>query len=344
MPQNDTAVLFAGQGKLGLTGFACSEEVRPYLADIFSEIDEATLQRTGTVVSDLIRSVSGGTFDPSSMVGSKALSLTIYGASVATYRFLVDEVGEPSVLLGHGLGELAALVCAGSISVADGAGIICERADILQQLDETTGGMAVLETGGPSARRLIGRLGSEYICVAGENSPVETVISGRKRELDAMAQLAAKEKVRYRRLRSPYALHCWALMHDASHALATAISSVPARTPQVPVFSSWLDRYYRANDSITLQFASYLARPFRFADAIWQLCHSGVTTYVECGALSGISRHVTSTISRKTAPVMVQAHLMTSSLPELEPVQRSLTLVHGGGSFGRIGFAAGIAH
>ena len=344
MSQNDTAVLFAGQGKLGLTGFACSEEVRPYLADIFSQIDEVATSRSGTVVSDLIQSVSGGIFDPSSTVGSKTLSLTIFGASIATYRFLVDEVGEPTVLLGHGLGELAALVCAGSISVADGAHIICERADILQQLDETTGGMAVLETGGSPARRLIGRLGSEYVCVAGENSPVETVISGRKRELEAVAQLAAKDKIRYRRLRSPYALHCWALMHDASHTLATAISSIPARTPQVPVYSSWLDRYYRGNDPIALQFASYLARPFRFADAIWQLCHSGIQTYVECGALSGISRHVTSTISRNTAPVMVQADLMTSSLPELEPVQRSLTLVHGSSSFGRVGFAAGIAH
>src|SRR4051794_19103531 len=102
MSQNDTAVLFAGQGKLGLTGFACSEEVRPYLADIFSQIDEVAVPRSGTVVSDLIQS---GIFDPSSTVGSKTLSLTIFGASIATYRFLVDEVGEPTVLLGHGLGE-----------------------------------------------------------------------------------------------------------------------------------------------------------------------------------------------------------------------------------------------
>ena len=334
MSRTDTAVMFAGQGKLSPAGFACSAEVKPYLDKVYSQIDEVSLGRMGIAVSDVVGTAnSGGEFDSSSL-NSGTLELAIFGASVAAYRFLLDNAGTPSVLLGHGFGELTALVCAGSLSVAHGAQIVCERSNLLKTMDRNTGYMGVLHTDNFHARKIISRLHSDYICVAAENSPVETVISGRKSEMNEAARLAEKHGFRFSKLVSPYALHCRALMQDASHALASAIGNIPSRPAQVPVFSSWLGRYYRNDDGVAALLASYLARPFRFADAVWQLCRSGVETYVECGVLRGVSRHVENTISRRTAPVIIQADLMTQSLSELEEcIPIDVGAVHAG-SFG----------
>ena len=318
MSRTDTAVVFAGQGKLSPAGFACSAEVRPYLDEVYSQIDEVSLERIGIAVSDVVASASsGGAFDSSSL-NSGTLELAIFGASVAAYRFLLDDAGAPAVLLGHGFSELTALVCAGSLSVTHGAQIVCERSSLLKAMDRSIGYMGVLHADSFHARKIISRLHSDYICAAAENSPVETVISGRKGEMNEAVRLAEKHGFRFSRLVSPYALHCRALMQDASHALASAVGNIPSRTPQVPVFSSWLGRYYRHDDAVPSLLASYLARPFRFADAVWQLCRNGVETYVECGVLRGVSRHVENTISRRTAPVIIHADLMTQSLSELE--------------------------
>ncbi|GAA3688762.1 hypothetical protein GCM10022267_89410 [Lentzea roselyniae] len=55
------------------------------------------------------------------------LQFELYGAAVAMWEVLRAEGVEPLVLLGHGIGEIAALRCGGAFSTAGGARVVAAR-------------------------------------------------------------------------------------------------------------------------------------------------------------------------------------------------------------------------
>ncbi len=56
-----------------------------------------------------------------------ALDSMIYKASIAAYRRLQDAGLQPHALVGHGFGEIAAVVAAGAFAVSEGAEIVSAR-------------------------------------------------------------------------------------------------------------------------------------------------------------------------------------------------------------------------
>ena len=100
MNQSESAVVFPGQGALRVSSFTAGQMGAPF---------RHVLEEMGPV--DVSRRTPDG------------VALLVFAASVAHYRVLHTRGLRASVIIGHGFGELVALVCAGAFTVRQGAEI-----------------------------------------------------------------------------------------------------------------------------------------------------------------------------------------------------------------------------
>jgi acyl transferase domain-containing protein len=277
MSRGGAAVVFPGQGALQRSAFE-SGALRAAFLDVAAEmsgpVEFAGFLRKGSIATP------------------EQVPLFVLAASVAHYRVLRDGKLDPVVLVGHGFGELAALVCAGALTPKQGADIVLHRNTALERAG-ATGSMVVARTSKRAARRLVELVGGESIGVAADNAPAEVVVSGADSEIGAFAAHARHRGVAVERLAAPWPLHCRPLMFRAAGQLAQRLRGLSSHPLATPVFSPILGRRYRDSDDLAECLALHLTLPVRFAGAIRHLWSSdGLRTFLVCGPLSGLDRSV----------------------------------------------------
>ncbi len=112
--------------------------------------------------------------------------------SVAGFKVYMEEIGlEPICLMGHSLGEISALVCAGGIKFSDAIRIVRCRGEFMQAA--VPGGMGAMAAISGITSEYINeeckRFGSENVVVSNYNSSDQTVISGHKEYVDKFSDL-----------------------------------------------------------------------------------------------------------------------------------------------------------
>lgn len=287
MVQSRTAVLFPGQGSLCGSTFARAD-VQRYFRQVFEEIG-----RQADECRPWTQSPQAGGVLPNHLPDAPhSLATSIFAASVAQYRLLEDQGLHPAVMIGHGFGEIIALVCAGALSAAQGAEIVFQRAAVLNECSTQAGGMLVARTTKPLADSLVELAGSENAAVAAENSPTEVVISGTAAGIERIERFARYLGIVVTRLKARWPLHCRAVMMPAVTDLKKRLSHISSQPLRVPVFSPTLGRCYGDTDNLTEMLSEQLALPVRFADAIRYLLSTGAEAFIECGPLYGLGRCV----------------------------------------------------
>lgn len=294
MPKNTTiAALFPGQGALYGRALADLREAFPdVVKPVLADVGDAARPLLGAAAADVL--VAPRTPEPAQWLAEApdVLQLAIYTADVATYAVLRSRGLRPDVLVGHSLGEIAALVGAGAFTVAEGAQIVCHRGLALREAGPGEAAyMAALSTGPERAQRLVEVVGDPLTKVAVENHAAQTVLSGRAVTLDTVARLAAVLRIDFARLKSPYAFHS-PLLGAAAEAFAARIRHVKQRPLEAAVHSPILGRAYEDADDLTDVLAGHFTRRVRFADAVRELGAGGVEVFVECGALDALSKIV----------------------------------------------------
>jgi acyl transferase domain-containing protein len=269
MHPRGSAVVFAGQGALLASPFTVGHMA-------------AEFQR---VVDDL------------GPLGSRCrmpegVALLVFAASVAHYRALRARGERPSVLVGHGMGELIAIVCAGALTVQQGAQIVVQRRSVLDRCHQARGAMLSAATNRTAADRLVALAGASRAAVAADNGPGEVVIAGTIAGIDAVRRSARQRGIETARLNARWPLHCAPLMLPAAIELAEELWSLQSRPFEVPVFSPAMGRYYRESDKLGECLAAQLAVPVQFTLAIRTLISAGIESFVECGPLHGLGRHI----------------------------------------------------
>ncbi|WP_321812721.1 acyltransferase domain-containing protein [Burkholderia sp. BCC1985] len=223
------------------------------------------------------------------------LQLGIYGASVGMFGVLRERGVTPDVLIGHSFGEIAALVCGGMYSIEQGARIVCDRIASLQAAAPADGMMAAISTGADATRELIDASAVTHavrnVCIAVENHPSQTVVSGPRDALERFVAACAARGVTAQTLRSPYGFHHPDLA-GAREQFAARLAAYRHGPLAIPVYSPILGRRYSGADDPGARLASHFVLPVRFADAIRAACADGIGRYVECGALNALARIV----------------------------------------------------
>jgi [acyl-carrier-protein] S-malonyltransferase len=223
----------------------------------------------------------------------------LLAAGVAVFRAWQSAGGAlPAMLAGHSLGEYSALVCAGSISLADAAQLVRLRGQAMQRaVPEGVGGMAAVLNAELDVieRACADASEGEVVQPANLNAPGQIVISGHKTAVERALGLLAERGVR-RAIRLPVSVpsHC-DLMQPAALELQTALASVKILSPNIAVLHNVSAASTQNPDEIRSHLIAQLCGRVRWIESVQALSTAGVTRILECGpgkALTGMNKRI----------------------------------------------------
>ena len=142
---------------------------------------------------------------------------------------------EPSAVVGHSQGEIAAACVAGGLSLQDGARVVALRSQALRVLSGR-GGMASVVLAAGRAEELTADFGGR-LSVAAVNGPAAVVVSGDADALEEFMARCAAEGIRVRRVPVDYASHS-AHVASIEDRLRDVLEPIRPRSGQVPFFST----------------------------------------------------------------------------------------------------------
>lgn|SRR5215211_2108535 len=265
-----TALLFPGQGSQTDDMRELAAEHEPELLALAqAEAGDDVFERSGE--------------------GTEYAQPSILCASIASWV----GAGRPSAdyFAGHSLGELSALVAAGSIPPDGAVRLAAERGRLMAAAaGDAPGGMMALLGDAAEARAAADRGG---VLVANDNGPTQLVVAGPDAALEQVAQDAKARGVRAMRLAVRGAFHSPAIA-SAVDPFRVALEETEVRSPQAPVFSSSTATPFPSDpDDIRDRLALALVRPVRWRETLESLHGMGVRRFVEAGpgkALTGMVR------------------------------------------------------
>jgi acyl transferase domain-containing protein len=240
----------------------------------------------------------------------------VFAASVGEYhRAARDERAD--VLVGHSLGELAALTVAGAFDLADACRLVCHRSVALAACVTEPGGMLAVELPADRAAHLVGVVGDRRLAVALHNGPTRSVVAGPDSSLAAAGRVTDALDVRSKRLPAPYAYHSPGLALAALD-FAEAAAPVGQKPLRQQVYSPLLGRYVDDTDDLVALLVRHLTTPVDFLAAIRTLHAHGLRSVVECGR-SGLGALVRASVPDVSVRGAVEQATATPASATSEP-------------------------
>jgi acyl transferase domain-containing protein/acyl carrier protein len=307
MSDPKAAVLFPGQGAFSGAALKDVAAEYPQIAETLAEIDAVAKKQLDVSLTETLLGESAPNIEELMKGSPDVLQLAIYATSIGLYRILQTYGFRPTVMIGHSLGEISGMVCAGAFSVRDGAAIVCHRVQALRALGDDSGYMVALGAGATRTRRMLELLEVKRSAIAVENEDRQTVVSGDAKELAAITDLAKVLRVPAVRIYSPYPFHS-PVLAPITGDFAARLRELEEQPLAVPVYSPILGRYYDESDRLTDHLADHLTHPVRFAAAVWTVHDEGINRFVECGALdtlSGIVKRILADSQPEVIPCLV---------------------------------------
>jgi len=209
----------------------------------------------------------------------------VFALQVALARLWESWGVVPDAVVGHSVGELAAVHVADGLSLEVACALVRERARLMGELPRG-GAMLAVAADEPTARDLIGN--DPTLAIAAVNGPASTVVSGTAAAVDVVAVEARLRGLRVRRLRVSNAFHSPAMdavldeFRAAANGLLADVNT--SGTLRFPVMSTV------TGEPVTWQeirspehWVRQLRGPVLFADAVGGLLRQGMSRFLEIG-------------------------------------------------------------
>lgn len=192
----------------------------------------------------------------------------------------------PTCVIGHSLGEYAALHVAGVVSASDMILLVGCRAQLLEQdCTKYTHGMLAVKASVETLEELLGDEMPEVACI---NGPEETVLCGTSDIIAGLSDIVAQKGFKNTKLNVPFAFHS-AQVDPILESFKKAAASVSFNKPAIPVLSPLTGDVIKEAGVIG---PDYLARHARETVNFWVALCQGLdekifdekTAWVEVGA------------------------------------------------------------
>lgn len=288
------AVLLPGQGSQYVGMGKLLYEKFPLARELFAEASEVLKFS----LSELC--FNGDVIELTKTYNTQPALLTI---SYIMYRLYVKEKKlSPTVMLGHSLGELSALVCSEVISFAEGVALARDRGLYMHECGEKNPGamLAVITPNFDEISRLCKEIssGGAVLEVANYNSENQVVVSGHAAAVEELKRRLKEKNIRSLPLNVSAPFHS-SIMRPAADKLRARLSQISLRAPAVPIISNVSGQLYSSEDDISENLAAQVVRPVRWLQSIRTACELGVNLFVEVGpksVLKNLNRNICSEV------------------------------------------------
>ncbi|MBB6170282.1 acyl transferase domain-containing protein/thioesterase domain-containing protein/acyl carrier protein [Nocardiopsis mwathae] len=207
---------------------------------------------------------------------------------------------EPSAVVGHSQGEVAAACVAGALSLDDGARVVSQRSRVIAERLAGKGAMASVVAPVGRVRDLVAAWGGR-IQIAAENGPSSVAICGEPPVIDELIERLTGEGIRARRIGVDFASHS-SFVEDVRDDMLQACDPVRPRSSDIAFHSTvtaarldtaglGADYWYRN-----------LRSTVRFDEAVRGLLDTGADIFIEVSPHPVLSLGVDQAIEAAGAP------------------------------------------
>ncbi|MGE5696709.1 MAG: sulfolipid-1 biosynthesis phthioceranic/hydroxyphthioceranic acid synthase, partial [Candidatus Sericytochromatia bacterium] len=264
--------VFSGQGSQWAGMGAQLLATDPVFADTVAQAESIIARESGFSVTEAMSS-------PEVVTGQERVQPTLFTMQVALAASLRAYGVRPSAVIGHSLGEGAAAVVAGALSLEDGLRVICRRSRLMGR---TAGSGATASVELP-AQQVLSELmarGVNDVVVAVVASPQSTVIAGAAATVRDLVAAWEQRDVMAREVPTDVAFHS-PQVDPILGELTEALADLRPMTPEVPFYSATLfdPREQPAFDAG--YWADNVRRMVRFATAMQAALEDGHRVFAE---------------------------------------------------------------
>lgn len=234
---------------------------------------------------------------------TKVTQPAVFLHSVISALCLGDEFA-PTMVAGHSLGELSALVAAGALSFEDGVKLVYARAIAMQKACEAAPGTMAAVIGLPDEKieEICAEVSTDgnIVVAANYNCPGQLVISGNVDAINAACEkLKAAGAKRALPLKVGGAFHS-PLMQPAKEELEKAIKATTFSEPKCPVYQNVDAQPHTDPAEIQANLIAQLTSSVRWTASVQNMIKAGANDFTECGpgkALQGMIGRIDKTVA-----------------------------------------------
>ena len=285
-PITGTAWLFTGQGSQ-YAGMAKElYEANPAFKTLLDQCNDVFQTESGESLLDLLWGELSAEID-----NTQYTQPAIFALEIALAKHWQSLGLTPTAMIGHSVGEYAAAVLAGIMSLEDAMKLIVARGRLMVEKCET-GDMAAILTTQSEVEALLE--GEADVQVATCNAPNNTVVSGTAEGIARVIKLAESKDIETRLLTVSHAFHSNMMepMLAEFKAVAESIEYQPATMTIISTVSGMPNQGEMATAKYWVE---HVKRPVMFVDAMSKLADQKVNVCLEIGpgsTLTGLASQI----------------------------------------------------
>jgi len=188
---------------------------------------------------------------------------------------------EPSIVLGHSIGEFVAATVAGVLDLDSAVALVAARGRLMAALPP--GGAMAAVHAPESAVTAALRAHPDGLAIAAVNGPRSVVVSGAGPSVKAFCRILETQGIRSQSLSVTHAFHS-SLMDPVQPAFASLAGATTFRAPQKTFVSTLTGAALAARDTLDAAYwARQLREPVRFHEALATARRLGAAVFVDVG-------------------------------------------------------------
>ena len=265
---------------------ACAEAMRPYASfSLLEELarDEADSKMQHTEIAQ-------------PAIFAMQLSLVALWKSVGV---------EPTAVVGHSVGEVAAACVAGILSMEEGARIIVLRARMMHECARGEGTMLAVSLSEDEALELISRH-DRTVSIAAFNGPRSLTLAGIPSSLEAIRAELEPQNIFARFVKVDHPYH-HAMMQPAADNLITNLSDIAPQEETLPFFSTVTGERCAGKDCVAAHWGRGIRQAVQFVKAVNSVADFGVDVWLEMSSHPALSMSITECLTARGEKAQVTA-------------------------------------
>ncbi|WP_437437995.1 type I polyketide synthase [Streptomyces olivoreticuli] len=273
------AFVFPGQGSQWVGMATGLLDASPVFAARIEECAAALAEFCDWSLVDVLRGVEGAP----SLERVDVVQPVLFAVMVSLAELWRSLGVEPSAVVGHSQGEIAAACVAGILSLQDAARVVALRSQAIGRVLAGKGGMVSIALPVAEVRDRIAAWGDSRISVAAVNGPSSVVVSGEPTALDELIASCEADEVRARKVPVDYASHS-AQVELLRDELRQLLAPVRPKAAEVPFLSTVTGEWVEGPELDAEYWFTNLRQTVELEGAVRRLLDEGFGAFIESSA------------------------------------------------------------